>query len=435
MSTVMKREHHLRGAVLGVFVLGQAALAAPPALAQVPAPPRPPAAPAPPLSRPGDLYDEALHSIDRGQLERALEQLDRLIQRFEGTTAATAAANKVDGAFYWKAYTQVRQRQMADALTTIQIMQKKFTASRWSRDARALEVEARQASGQAVSPDAQADEELKLLALRGIMQSDPDRGVPMIEQLLAGNSSVKVKENALFVLSLSRTARAREIISAAAKGAANPDLQLRAIRYLGAMGGPESRQVLEGVYRSATDTPIKRAVIRSFMTSGDRERLLSIAGSESSPELRGEAIQLLGAMRAVPELSELYGREAPVDIKRDIMQALLVTGNADKLLELANSERDEQLRGVAVRNLGVMSANKTGEALRSLYASESSPGIRKEIINALAAQRNAAALVDLARAEKDPAIKRDIVSKLSVMRSKAATDYLIELLKPAASPR
>jgi len=251
----------------------------------------------------------------------------------------------------------------------------------------------------------------------------------MIEQLLAGHSSVQVKENALFVLSLSRTARAREIISAVARGGANPDLQLKAVRYLGAMGGAENRQVLDDVYRSTTDTTIKRAVIRSFMTSGDRERLLSIAGSESSPELRGEAIQLLGAMRSAPELSGLYGRESSVDIRKHIMQALLVTGNADKLLELARSEKDEQLRRFAVRNLGVMRASKTGEALRALYASERSPGVKKEVINALSGQRNAAALVDLARAEKDPAVKREIVSKLSVMKSKEATDYLIELLK------
>jgi HEAT repeat protein len=395
------------------------------ALAQLPAPPQPPAH----FSRPADLYDQALHSIERGQLERAIEQLDRLIQQFEGKAAATAAANKVDGAFYWKAYTQVRKRQMADALTTLEVMQKKFSSSRWSKDAKALEVEARQASGQAVSPDAQADEELKLLALRGIMQSDPAHGVPMIEQLLGGNSSVQVKENALFVLSLSRTARAREIINAVAKGGANPELQLRAVRYLGAMGGAENRQVLDDVYRSTTDASIKRAVIRSFMTSGDRERLRSIAGSESAPELRGEAIQLLGAMRAAPELSGLYGRESSVDIRKHIMQALLVTGNADTLLELARSEKDEQLRRFAVRNLGVMRASRTGEALRALYVSESSPGVKQEVINALSGQRNAAALVDLARAEKDPAVKREIVSKLSVMKSKEATDYLIELLK------
>jgi HEAT repeat protein len=338
-------------------------------------------------------------------------------------------ANRVDGAHYWKAYTQIKQKQIADAFGTLEAMQKKFPASRWLKDAKALEVEARQASGQSVSPEAQADEELKLLALRGLMQSDPDRGVPMIEQLLSGNSSVRVKENALFVLSQSRTGRAREIILGVAKGGGNPDLQLRAVRYLGAMGGPENRQILEEVYRSSTDVAVKRAVIRSFQPSGDRARLLSIAKSESSPELRSEAIQQLGAMRATTELSDLYGSETSVEIKRRIIQSLMVGQAVDKLYELARTEKDAQLRRSAVRNLGVMNAAKTGELLRSLYGSETDPEIKREIISALANQRNSTTLVELAKGEKDPALRREFVSRLANMRDKVAMDYLLEILK------
>ena len=399
-----------------------------------PAPPIPPAPPVPPApfvrveGRLEELYEQALNSIDRGQLERAIEQLSRFIDQFDGDSAL-AAARKVDGAFYWKAYSQVKQKQIADALSTLDVMQKKFGDSRWLKDAKALEMEARQTSGQAVSPEAQADEELKLLALRGIMQSDPERGVPMIEQLLAGSSSVKVKENALFVLSQSRTARARDIITGVAKGGSNPDLQLRAVRYLGAMGGPENRQILEEVYRSTTDISIKRAVIKSFVPSGDRARLLAIVKSESSPELRSEAVRQLGAMRAVSELSELYGTESSVDIKKSIIQSLMVGGASDKLAELARTEKDDSLRRSAIRNLGVMNARRTGDVLKMLYGSEANAEVKKEIVTALFVQRNAVALVELAKAEKDPGMKREIVSKLSNMRDKVATDYLLELLK------
>ena len=390
--------------------------------------PKPSPSPSP-RSRAETLYEQALNSIDRGQLERAIEQLDRLIGQFENIGDATAVANRVDGALYWKAYTQVKQKQIADALATLDVMQKKFSNSRWLRDAKALEVEARQAGGQSVSPDAQADEELKLLALRGIMQSDPDRGVPMIEQLLSGNSSVRVKENALFVLSQSRSARAREIISSVARGGGNPDLQLRAVRYLGAIGGPENRQILEEVYRSTSDIAVKRAIIRSIVPSGDRTRLMSIAKSESSPELRSEAIQQLGAMRATAELSEMYAAEPAPEIKRRIIQSLMVSGATDKLSELAKTEKDPELRRSAIRNLGVMSAAKTGDLLRTLYGPESSVEVKKEIINALFVQRNASALVELARPEKNAELKREIVSRLTTMRDKVATDYLLELLK------
>jgi HEAT repeat protein len=381
-------------------------------------------------SRTERLYDEALQLIDRGQFERAIGQFDRLIVQFENQNNAAAVANKVDGALYWKAYSQIKQKQLADALGTLDVMLKKFgDASRWIKDAKALEVEVRQASGQSVSPELQADEELKLLALRGLMQSDPERGVPMIEKLLGGNSSVQVKQNALFVLSQSRTARAREIITGVAKGG-NPDLQLRAVRYLGAIGGTENRQILEEVYRSTTDIAVKRAVIRNFVPAGDRARLLEIARTEKSPELRGEAIQQLGAMRATTELSELYNSEPSIDLKRRIIQSLMVSQATDRLIEIAKSERDAQLRRSAVRNLGVMNASKTGDVLRGLYGSERDADVKREIINAIANQRNSTALVELARNEKDAVMKREIVSRLSTMRGdKAAMDYLLELLK------
>ncbi len=239
------------------------------------------------------LYRQARQSLDQSRYERAIEQLNRLL--------SLSGSNRVDAGLYWKSYTLAKQGQRADALATLADLQKRFADSRWLKDAKALEVEIRQASGQAVSPDAQNDEELKLLALRGLMQSDPDRAVPMIEKLLAGNSSVKLQENALFVLSQSRSARARDIITTVAK-TGNPDLQLRAIRYLGAMGGPENRQVLDEIYRGSTDTTLKRQILRGLNNANDRARLVALAKTETSPELRGLAVQQLGSIHADAEL-------------------------------------------------------------------------------------------------------------------------------------
>ena len=248
---------------------------------------------------------------------------------------------------------------------------KTFTDSRWLKDARALEVEVRQASGQAVSPDTQNDEELKLLALRGIMQSDPERALPMIEKIMAGGGSVKLRENALFVLSQSRTPKGRDIIAGIAKGGANPDLQLRAIRYLGAIGGPESRQLLDEVYRGTTDRATKRAALQALMASGD----------------------------------------------------------TDKLIDIAKNEKDADVRRMAIRYLGSNPNAKTAEALRSIYGADTSTDVRREVIGALSRRDAGATLVELARIEKDPMLKKEIVQRLSNLKSKEATDYLLELLK------
>ena len=76
-----------------------------------------------------------------------------------------------------------------------------------------------------------------------------------------------------------------------------------------------------------------------------------------------------------------------------------------------------------------MNTPATGDALVSLYTSESDPAAKRAIVDSLHSERNAKALVDLARKESDPAMKREIVARLSRMKSKEAADYLMELLK------
>jgi len=371
--------------------------------------------------RADELYSEGREAIEEGKYERAIDKFDRLIE---------LKTTRTDAALYWKAYSLAKLGRRADALGALADLQQRFKDSRWIRDAKALDVEIRQASGQPVSPEAQNDDELKLMALRGLMQSDSERALPIIEQMLAGANSPKVKDRALFVLSQSGSSRAREIMANVAKGGSNPDLQLRAIHYLGIMGGSDNRQILADVYRSSSDAAVKRSIIRSFMVSGDRTRLLALAKTETDAGLRGEAVQQLGVMGAHAELGELYASESSVDVKKRISQAMFVGGNADKLIDLAKNEKEPQLRRIAVRNLGLMGSSRTGEAIKAIYLSDATPEIRKEAINALFLQNNGRMLVELARAEKDPAMKKELVSKMSVIHgSKEVTDYLLELLK------
>ena len=367
-----------------------------------------------------DLYDRARDAIENTRYDRAVADLDRVI---------ALKTSRTDAALYWKAYSLSKLGQRDEALKTVDEIYRQFANSRWLKDAKALEVEVRQASGQTVSPDAQNDEELRLLALRGIMNSDPEQALPVIEKMLAGTSSPKVKDRALFVLSQSKSARARDIISGVAKGNANPDLQLKAIRYIGMMGGSDNKQVLAEVYRGANDPAVKNAILRSYMQSGDRDRLFALAKTETDASLRSEAVRQLGMMRATAELTQLYQADSSVDVRKQILSAMFMSGDTDKMIELAKAERDPELRKTAIRNLGMMKKPGTTEALVAIYGSDNAADVRKAVLNALFIQINASALVTLARAEKNPEMKKEIVSKLSVMKSKEAMDYLMELLK------
>jgi HEAT repeat protein len=339
------------------------------AQAPVPLPARAPQPPQPPMpvyadSRsPEGLYDQARGYIDRDQYERALQPLDRLI---------ALKTTRSDAAMYWKAYSLSKLSRNAEALTTLAELRKQYGNSSWIRDAGFLELEVRQSSGQSVNAEAQVSEDMKLIALQGIMRSDPATAIPVIEKTLAGNSSIRVKERALFVLSQSREARAREVITGVAKGSGNPDLRAAAVRYLGRTSGPDVAQSLEEIYRSTADVDVKRAVLQALSTARATDRLGSIARNEKDPELRRSAVRYLGSSNT-PEAAE---------------------------------------------------------ALRAMYTTDSTTEVRRAVIDALSSNRNgAAALVSLARAEKDQAMKMEIVRRLSNMRAPEAQQYLVEILK------
>src|SRR4029453_6891586 len=143
---------------------------------------------------------------------------------------------RCDGALYWKAYALHKRGRKAEAQAAIAELRKSYASSRWTSEAKALELEIQQAAGRAPSPEHENDEELKLLALDSLMNTDSERALPMLEEFLKSGNSPRLKDRALFVLSQSEAPRARVILLGTARGGTNPDLQLKAAKYPGKIG-------------------------------------------------------------------------------------------------------------------------------------------------------------------------------------------------------
>jgi outer membrane protein assembly factor BamD (BamD/ComL family) len=303
-----------------------------------------------------NLYNSGQRNLDARHYPEALEDFNQV---------ASHDGPRADGAAYWKAYTLIKLGRKDEALAAIAELRKAHPQSRWLDDAKVLEVEA----GKPVTPESESDEELKLIALNGLMQSDPERALPLLENLLKGNQSPRVKKRVVYVLASSDSPKAQQLLQQVAKGQSNPDVQLAAIQYLGGRrNDPAKAQLLMEIYAGTTDANVKRAILNSL--SGDRARMLQIARTEKNQELKVYAIRMLG------------GRE---------------------------------------------DAN-TGDTLVAMYP-EGDQDVRNAIIDTLSGQRNAKAMVQLAKAEKDPKQKQRIVERLAGMKSPDATDYLMEILK------
>jgi hypothetical protein len=364
-------------------------------------------------------YDSGTRALDDHKYEDAVRRFDAVIN---------SKSARADGALFWKAYALNRLGRRDDALAALVVLRRDYPNSHWLNDAQALEAEAKQGSGQPVSPAQETNEDLKLMAINSLMNADPDRAMPLLEGVLKGNGAPKVKDRALFVLTQNQSPRAQQILTQYAKGAGNPDLQVRAIKYIGMSGTSDARQQLTSIYSGSTDAAVKRQVIQSLMISNGKDSLFALAKNEKDEELRAEAIKQLGVMRAIDQLGQLYASETSADNKIQIVKSLFIADASDKLLDFVRNEKDARVRGEAIRDLA-MTHSASPEALAGLYASETDPKTKKEIVNGLMARGDGKLLVDLARKETDPAMKRFMVERLSMMHSKEATDYMMELLK------
>jgi TolA-binding protein len=254
---------------------------------QAPQPkPVPPIPPVPPMPFRGKIdmgrgsdrsYDAGLRALDQHKYDEAVQDFDAVIN---------SKSTRAEGALYWKAYALNREGKRDDALAALAQLRRDFASSAWLNDAQALEAEVRQSSGQPVPPAQESNDDLKLLAINSLMNADPEHAIPLVEGILKGSNVPAVKDRALFVLSQNRSPQAQQALVDYAKGGGNPDLQLRAIQYLGMSGTKEAQQQLASIYGSSTDVRLKTEIVHALMMAHGNDALLNIAKTEKDVSLR-----------------------------------------------------------------------------------------------------------------------------------------------------
>ncbi len=310
------------------------------------------------------IYDRGARMLQKRDYQGALKEFREIVTR---------GGARAEGAAYWQAYSLYKLGQPTEALNTLAELSRKHPGSRWLNDARALELEIRQSQGQNISPDQQSDEELKLMALASLMSHNSTQAVPTLRKVLEGGSSVRVKEQALFVLAQSRSPEARQVLADFAKGKGNPDLQLAAISMFGMQGGQsgESAPVLLEVYRQNSDTAVRRRVLQSLGMTGSGEQLLNIVKVETDPSLKVEAIRMLGMGRSnsvlTPETAKaIYQRESDRRTREALLDALAMRKDGKTLVELFRAENDMGLKQSILRRLQMADSKAAQELMVSI---------------------------------------------------------------------
>ena len=379
---------------------------------------------APPLCAQGKedtLYSEGTRAINDAHWAQAESIFHNL---------ASQHGARAEAALYWEAYAENKQGNAARALEICAQLRHAYSQGNWVKECSALEIEIHGKSDDPLPPQAEQDEELKLLTLNSLMQQDEARAVPIIQQILNSDKSEKLKDRALFVLGQDQSPQAQALLGQVASGERSPALQRKAIEMLAVTRGKQAAETLANIYRQSTNEEVKNAILHTYLIIGTPDPLLEAARHESDPQLVRTAVHTLGAMGATSQLLALYHDSSNQEVKAEVINGLIPAGpkGVDALSGIASSEQDPELRRKAIHNLGITGGKSAAPALLAIYKKNTDPETRKAVAQALFLAEDSHDLVELARAEKDPAVKQSLVQQLSLMHNKEATDYMLEIL-------
>jgi len=271
---------------------------------------------------------------------------------------------------------------------------------------------------QAQQPD---HETLAMTALEALMTAEPEQALPLIQRVLHGDHSDRVKQRALFVASQIDLPGAQQLLMEFAR--TESPLQGEAIRMIGISGNSESLDALGGLYIDASPE-VRERILQAYFIADRPDAVVAIARQADSDEEFDRAVRILAAMGASQQLRQI-GRERPGS--RGLIHAYAVAGDLESLRAVVQGEPGEiapDARRDAIHGIAIVGTDSARELLMQIYRESDEPGIRQATAQALVVADHDAGLLELYRDADDPDEKRDLLRMLVTMDSEAALDAI-----------
>ncbi len=369
-------------------------------------------------------YDEGQKALRERNWMQAAEHFEQAIE---------AEENKADASMYWRAYALYEAKRDREAERQLRKLARDYPDSRWLKEAQVLQIE--HGGAQAVSDssdDLLEDEELRMFALARLMESNPERALPLVLALLEGTTSEDVRRDALFMLGMSDSEAAHQANAQIAEDRKDARLQSEAIQMLGFSESPTAPAQLFDLYTDDANDLVKGAVLQAYMINDDPAPLLEILKKEQNPKWQKQIIHTLGVMDATTELQALYPTLTDHSVKIAALEAFFVAGDSSMLRQVLENETDPELRSTAIQGIAMNDDKDASALLGSLYDSAATTKEKQTILEALVMMDEAGDLASkIARTESDPDLRGQAIHVLGIMED---TDELAELYADIEQP-
>lgn len=385
------------------------------------------------------LLREGRDLIDGEQWAKAAEKFDRFLATYPNDKDA-------DVALYWLAYSLKQQGKFKEAAANLSRLLKEFPKSAWADEATAMLTEIAPQTGERRLIDEslnKENEEIKIVALQSLFESNPERGVAYVAEILKPGSTATrtFKEAAVALLGSHGGRQAVPLLLDIARTQPDRELRVTAFRHLADEGGESVTEDLVRLYDSERDAEVKESFLRAFEEmEGQRARakLLEVARDPAeNVELRRTAIRVLGERRdanAFDELTRIYESDARREVKEQIIQSLADMDDPraqSRLSEIARSPAgDAELRRMAIRRLGERNGDAAVDELMKIFDAEQDLEIKAEALRALGESGNPRArsrVADIARGGVNSELRKTAIRIIADGDEPRAAETLISL--------
>jgi HEAT repeat protein len=206
------------------------------------------------------------------------------------------------------------------------------------------------------------DQEVREQAVFWLGQVPDERAVDLLEQILRTSKDEDLQNKALFALSQHRSPRGSAILREfAVRDGASDDLRGQAIFWLGQRNSPDNNDFLRQLYTRLTSEELKEKVLFSLSQrkgQGNEKWLMGLAiDPKENIELRKKALFWAGQSGVgIDEIIPLYSRIGDQEMKEQVIFVLSQRSNTpaavDKLIDIAKTDKDPDLRKKAIFWLG-----------------------------------------------------------------------------------
>jgi len=224
--------------------------------------------------------------------------------------------------------------------------------------------------------DENDNQQVRQTALHVLARQENGEGIPALIDISRVTQDIWLGKQALSVLAQSGDPRARTYLRTVVQRAdLNDEMRVAAIRGIGReYATSQDAEFLRGLYTKLPSERTKEAVLESMGEMGgtaNAKWLMTIAGNnDETLRLRRRAVQLSErAGSSVADLSKLYDQTDDPQLQDAIISTLSNNGTkaaTDKLLAIAKTDQNYQMRRRAVNALGRSDDPRVKDALKDI---------------------------------------------------------------------